>query len=78
MATLDNLKFNTNVEVEGGLSVGEDITINGESLKEKIEENSVGQKVADGGEIFNDYENNKSWSEYSHAEGFGTTAGIPE
>lgn len=75
MATLDNLKFNTNVEVEGGLSVGEDITINGESLREKIEENSVGQKLTDGGEIFNDYENNQALSEFSHAEGTGTLAG---
>lgn len=75
MATLDNLKFNTNVEVEGGLSVGEDITINGESLKEKIEENSVGQKVADGGEVFNDYENNQALSEFSHTEGYKSRSG---
>ena len=35
----------------------------------------VGQKTKDGGEIFNDYENNKAVSEYSHASGSNTHAG---
>lgn len=34
----------------------------------------VGQKTADGGEIFNDYENNEASGDYSHAEGYNTTA----
>lgn len=35
----------------------------------------IGQKTSDGGEIFNDYENNKALSEFSHAEGNKTVAG---
>ena len=38
-----------------------------------IESNSVGQKTDDGGEIFNDYENNIATT-YAHAEGGNTTA----
>lgn len=38
-----------------------------------IESNSVGQKTDDGGEIFNDYENNIATTN-SHAEGSGTKA----
>ena len=34
----------------------------------------VGQKTTDGGEIFNDYENNKALSENSHAEGNNVVA----
>lgn len=32
----------------------------------------AGLKIADGGEIFNDYVNNTASGEYSHAEGEGT------
>ena len=52
-------------------------------------DNNVGQKTVNGGEIFNDYENNiattnshaegnntKAYGKYSHAEGDRTTAGI--
>lgn len=35
----------------------------------------VGQAIENGGEIFNDYESNQALSEFSHAEGMGTTAG---
>ena len=35
----------------------------------------VGQKTAVGGEIFNDYENNKALTPFSHAEGVQTIAG---
>lgn len=38
-------------------------------------EDGVGQKTADGGEIFNDYENNQGLSDKSHAEGTETIAG---
>ena len=37
-------------------------------------EDLVGQKTADGGEIFNDYENNVAIGNYSHAEGYQTKA----
>lgn len=36
---------------------------------------SVGRKTTEGGEIFNDYENNKATGEFSHAEGTQTIAG---
>ena len=35
----------------------------------------VGQKTPQGGEIFNDYENNKAIAEYSSAKGYNTIAG---
>ena len=35
----------------------------------------VGEAIENGGEIFNDYENNKALSQYSHAEGVQTIAG---
>ena len=38
-------------------------------------EDLVGQKTADGGEIFNDYENNVASGKYSHAGGWHTIAG---
>lgn len=34
----------------------------------------TGQNIPEGGEIFNDYENNKATGRYSHAEGFKTKA----
>ena len=37
--------------------------------------NAVGQKTADGGEIFNDYENNKAIGEGTSARGLNTQAG---
>lgn len=37
-------------------------------------EDLVGQKTADGGEIFNNYENNVAIGNYSHAEGYQTKA----
>lgn len=37
-------------------------------------EDLVGQKTADGGEIFNNYENNVAIGNYSHAEGYSTKA----
>ena len=37
-------------------------------------ENLVGQKTTEGGEIFNDYENNTASGKSSHAEGYDTTA----
>lgn len=37
-------------------------------------EDLVGQKTADGGEIFNNYENNVAIGDYSHAEGYSTKA----
>ena len=36
---------------------------------------AVGQKTTDGGEIFNDYTNNKATGDYSHAEGRNSIAG---
>ena len=41
---------------------------------EQIKEESVGEKTSQGGEIFNDYENNKALSTYSSASGYNTTA----
>lgn len=35
----------------------------------------VGEAIENGGEIFNDYENNKAFAPYSHAEGYETSAG---
>lgn len=43
------------------------------SLQEAIN-NKPGEKTADGGEIFNDYEDNIASRSYSHAEGSGTEA----
>lgn len=39
-----------------------------------IANSTVGKKVPNGGEIFNDYEYNRANGEYSHAEGSGTFA----
>lgn len=39
-----------------------------------VTNNQVGQKTANGGEVFNDYENNTATAQYSHAERFSTTA----
>ena len=36
--------------------------------------NKPGEKTTDGGEIFNDYENNIAFGNYSHAEGYNTNA----
>lgn len=45
------------------------------ALDDKLDKtDAVGQKTAGGGEIFNDYTNNKA-AVYSHAEGFETVAG---
>ena len=48
--------------------VRENIGITGSS------NNNVGQKTEQGGEIFNDYENNQATNQYAHAEGNETTA----
>lgn len=36
--------------------------------------NGVGKNTIEGGEIFNDYDDNQAKSQYSHAEGYATTA----
>ena len=46
-----------------------------ETLPSDIEELLVGEKTPEGGEIFNDYENNKALSGYSTAKGYNTIAG---
>jgi hypothetical protein len=45
--------------------------ISSDALAERL----AGQKTAEGGETFNDYENNKATAPYTHAEGRSTTAG---
>lgn len=47
-----------------------DAKVVGDALK-----NTVGKKTDDGGEIFNDYENNVAACAYAHAEGYKTVAG---
>ena len=46
-----------------------------ETLPSDIGVSLVGQKTSHDGEIFNDYENNKANTLYTHAEGSDTTAG---
>lgn len=38
-------------------------------------ENQVGKATETGGEIFNDYDTNKAYTEFSHSEGKSTSAG---
>ena len=64
-----NLNKNGNAEFAGTVSA-KDLSISGEPINELI----VGKKIKNGGEIFNDYENNIASGYYSHAEGNGTTA----
>jgi autotransporter adhesin len=45
------------------------------SIGGKAGESLTGQKTGNGGEIFNDYENNKALSEYSSVSGSGNAAG---
>ena len=40
-----------------------------EKFKEYVGNNAVGEKTADGGEIFNDYENNQALAQYAGAKG---------
>lgn len=65
----------TSVEIKNGKdgTSGEEIDL---SEYAKIED-LVGQKTTDGGEIFNDYENNIAANK-AHAEGNGTTASAPQ
>lgn len=44
-------------------------------VDQAIYNSGVGRTTTDGGEIFNDYENNKALSPYSHSEGTTSTAG---
>lgn len=45
-----------------------------EQIKTEIKNNKVGQKTSQGGEIFNDYNNNIATGQYSHAQNNETTA----
>lgn len=55
---------------QNGAGGGETVDLSGYATKEEL----TGKKTAEGGEIFNDYENNVASAEHSHAEGNGTTA----
>lgn len=48
-------------------------TLEDYALKSEVDL-KTGQKITDGGEIFNDYENNKADGKYSHAGGLNTKA----
>ena len=68
------------VKIGGGISVKDDGTISQNSAGEKIDDgivtryNYVDYTSGDGGEIFNDYENNKVAGDYAHAEGSNNKA----
>lgn len=49
-------------------------TMNSFATTDYVAEIAVGQKTSDGGEIFNDYDNNTAAYSYAHAEGHQTTA----
>lgn len=68
----------------GKLNIGDEFYIRDNSVPDywwdgtqilPLESKSVGQFTENGGEIFNDYENNKAIGEYSSASGLNTTAG---
>lgn len=46
-----------------------------DEAERRLDEKKAGEKILSGGEIFNDYENNKAISKYSHASGSNTHAG---
>ena len=51
-----------------------EIDDNGNVSKLIAEEDAVGKKTEQGGEVFNDYKTNTASGKFSHAEGISTTA----
>lgn len=58
-----------------GNNVYQFAAVRGDALKGYVNANSAGKKITDGGEVFNDYTNNKAHSANSHAEGWTSKAG---
>lgn len=52
----------------------DDNFVSEEDFTSFVENDLVGKKIEDGGEVFNDYENNTATGQHSHAEGSYTTA----
>lgn len=73
------------VKEDGSVIIGksnidnDNAVVNSKLLKDYVKNNScdgVGQTTEANGEIFNDYENNKAFGEYSSASGFNSQAGV--
>lgn len=61
---------------EDGKEIAEDASNRVKEIEDLLEEGvGVGEKTEQGGEIFNDYENNKALGEYTHVEGKNNIAG---
>lgn len=71
--------LNTIEELAAAFNDNQDVVeaLNTSIANKQDKVDSVGLKIAQGGEIFNDYQNNTASREYSHAEGLSTKALAP-
>ena len=71
--------LNTIEELAAAFNNNQDVVeaLNAALTNKQDRVDSVGLKIAQGGEIFNDYQNNTASREYSHAEGLNTKALAP-